>query len=417
MKISPARIAAQDALIEIERGAHSSAVLAEAAERLGAADRGLCYEIVLGVLRRRMLLDRWIDALTAGRRIDQEVRAILQAALYQIHFLDRVPAHAAVNDAVNLTSRAKKTSAKGFVNAVLRRFQNGVPEIEFADALDRLATESSHPRWLVERWVSRFGEEAARELVESDNTAPVGEFRWTLRTTDAVKRALSDQDAPNRAEFLRELAANGKIYFQDRGSQLVAGSLSLRPGERFLDVCAAPGGKTTLAALVCPQAWFVAGDMPESRVAALAANIRRQGASFVNVVRFDAARPLPFPDESFDAVLVDAPCSGTGTIRHNPEIRYRLRESDLDGFALKQLAMLANASKMVRKGGRLIYSTCSLEREENEEVAHAFLAQTPEFSSAIPELPERFRTADGFARTSPARDGIDGFFVAAFAKR
>jgi 16S rRNA (cytosine967-C5)-methyltransferase len=165
-----------------------------------------------------------------------------------------------------------------------------------------------------------------------------------------------------------------------------------------------------------PATQFVAGDLHWNRVEFLRENCQRQGVKFVHIVQYDAEQSLPFADGAFDAVLVDAPCSGTGTIRHNPEIRYFLKPNDLTELQNKQLRILKNASKLVNQGGSLIYSTCSLEREENEVVCEAFLRDDPDFTLVNPDVPMRFLTEQGFARTFPQRDGMDGFFIASFAR-
>ncbi|MBS1797747.1 MAG: 16S rRNA (cytosine(967)-C(5))-methyltransferase RsmB [Acidobacteria bacterium] len=419
MKISPARIGASEILLKIEREkAFSSVLLAAGEENLSAPDRALCHEIVLGTLRRQIYLDRIIDRLTNDRKLDQVVRIILRSALYQLVFLDRIPAHAAINDAVNLVQRAKKTSARGLVNAVLRNFTRGPFVPEFADELDRLSVETSHPRWLLEKWIGQFGFEETAKLAAADNETPGPGFRWTARTTAAVRESLAKEPADRN--YLRELAANGKIYFQDEGSQLVGQTVKLKEGDRFLDVCAAPGSKTTQIAAVyrdLKSKLIVAGDRFEPRAKILRENCRRQGVGEVAVVRYDAEQPLPFAPESFDVVLVDAPCSGTGTIRHNPEIRYYLKPADFSELQRKQLGILEQASKMVKSGGRLIYSTCSLEIEENEIVCERFLGGGAAFVKSPAGLPGSLTTAEGFARTFPQKHGIDGFFVAVFEKK
>jgi 16S rRNA (cytosine967-C5)-methyltransferase len=217
---------------------------------------------------------------------------------------------------------------------------------------------------------------------------------------------------------LRELADVGEIYFQDEASQLVARIAATDFGMRFLDVCAAPGGKTTLvASAIQPEGkLLVAGDVHSSRAKLLKATCIRQGASFVSAVQYDAEFELPFADASFDTVLVDAPCSGTGTIRHNPEIRYFLEPGDFAELANKQRRILNNASKLVRPGGRLIYSTCSIQTEENEVVCHEFLDRTAKFAKVRPEVPDALLTGDDFARTFPHRDRTDGFFIAEFRR-
>ncbi len=189
----------------------------------------------------------------------------------------------------------------------------------------------------------------------------------------------------------------------------------------FLDVCAAPGSKTTYIARQkvkdARQNLLVAGDLYEHRAKTLQANCRRQAAGFIKILRYDAEKDLPFADETFDAVLVDAPCSGTGTIRHNPEIRYFLQETDFAELAEKQLRILQNASKVLKKNGRLIYSTCSLEREENESVSERFTAENTEFERVAPPIGERFLTTEGYARTFPQTDKTDGFFITVFEKK
>lgn len=412
MKISPARKAAFNILLRIDRDRAYSSVLLPAYEaNLSDADRGLCHEIVLGALRRQMLLDRYIDILAKNKKIDREVRVILRLSLYQMIFLDRVPSHAAVNDAVSLAVSAKKSSAKGFVNALLRNFERERPALAFADEAERISVETSHPMWLLRRWEKEFGPEVAVAIAEADNQPPDASFRATAKSEDAdLSKLLKDE--------LRALADSGEIYVQDKGSQMIADAVALKSGERFLDVCAAPGSKITLVATHVPSSssLLVGGDLHLNRVRFLKESAARQGVDWIQALQYDAARPLPFAEESFDAVLVDAPCSGTGTIRHNPEIRYFLDESSPATLASKQLAILSEASKLIGRGGRLIYSTCSLEREENEEVCERFLGANPDMCKTEPGIPSAFLTSEGFGRTFPQRDGMDGFFIASFAK-
>ena len=411
MKISPARVAAFEALLRIlEDRAFSSIVLPAVEESLEGPDRGLCHEIVLGTLRNELLLGSYIRSLTKGKKLDSEVRVILLSAAYQILFLDRIPHHAVVNDAVNLAVRAKKSSARGLVNAVLRSFSRERPSLEFQDELDRLSVETSHPRWLLERWILQFGSEGAAQLAIADNEQPKVSVRGTAKNPEPT--------AAQRSGDLRALADAGQIYLQDEGSQLIASAVRFEPGDRVLDVCAAPGSKATMMAVghIDDGTMIVAGDLHDARVRQLKASAALQGAESVSVVRYDAVRALPFADGSFDAVLVDAPCSGTGTIRHNPEIRYFLEPTDFADLADKQLAILENASKLVRSGGTLVYSTCSLENEENEAVCRRFLERHAGIRLKRPAVPEKFLTEEGFARTFPHRDGMDGFFVAAFEK-
>jgi 16S rRNA (cytosine967-C5)-methyltransferase len=429
MKISPARIAAFDILLRIERdSAFSSILLPQHEASLEPRDRGLCHELVLGVLRRQIYLDRLIDLFVQGKKLDLEVRIAMRIGLFQILFLDKIPAFSAVNDSVSLVHKARKGSAKGLVNAVLRKTaKDGVPDIDLADEIERISVETSHPRWLVEKWAKEFGIAEAGRLAAANNEQPGIVFRATLKKPE---RNISSYGTPSDvvpgafvsrsfSAELRSAAERGEIYFQDAGSQLVARSVKIQAGERFLDVCAAPGSKTTYIAAESGKSstFIAAGDVNRLRTLQLLENCRRQGADSVAVCQFDVRTALPFADRSFDAVLVDAPCSGTGTIRHNPEIRYFLDPKDLAELSNKQLAILTNASKLVKPKGRLIYSTCSIETEENEEVVGRFLSENSDFSPAEPDVPEKFRTSGGFARTFPQRDNLDGFFISEFRRR
>lgn len=420
MKISPARISAFQILTRIEtEKAFSSVLLPMFEQNLNEKDRALCHEITLGVLRKQMWLDAIIEKLTVGKKTDSAIKTILRIALYQLIFLDKIPPHAAINDAVNLTQKAKKTSAKGFVNAILRRFTREKIELEFADKIERISVETSHPRWLIEKWIGQFGIENTEKLAIANNKTPKLSFRFTAKTTEAIKKSLEGKNIENEKNFLRELADNGKIYFQDEASQLVAGVVNLQSDESFLDVCCAPASKFSLINYLVgePRKLFVGGDLYEQRLKLVQKNCQKVGVKNYRTLVHDAENNLPFADESFDALLVDAPCSGTGTIRHNPEIRYFLEEKDFFELSRKQLKILSNASKLVKSGGRIIYSTCSLEHEENEAVATEFLRLNAEFEKIAPELDEKFMTDENFARTFPPRDETDGFFIAVFRKK
>jgi 16S rRNA (cytosine967-C5)-methyltransferase len=419
MKISPARLAAFEILSKIENEkAFSSVLLPFYEEKLEAKDRSLCHELTLGVLRKQIYLDRIIEKLTSGKKLDSAVKVILRLAIYQLEFLNKIPAHAAINEAVNLVQKAKKTSAKGFVNAVLRRFTREKIELAFADQIERVSVETSHPRWLIEKWAAQFGAAETEKLAYANNETPKLDFRFTAKTTEAVKNSLQKENVENEKSYLRELAENGKIYFQDAASQMVAKVVDLQSGESFLDVCCAPASKFSLVNYRVgePRGLFVGGDLYEQRLKTARKTCERVGAKNYRLTVYDAEKSLPFADGSFDAILLDAPCSGTGTIRHNPEIRYFLREEDFAELSGKQLSILENASKALKTGGRLIYSTCSLEREENETVTAHFLAKNARYKVVKPNLPETFITADGYARTFPARDRMDGFFIAVFSK-
>jgi len=423
MKISPARTAAFDALFAIEtERVFTSDALPKYEYGLSVIDSALCHEIVLGVLRRQIHLDRLTDTLTKAKKLDVAVRISIRVGLYQILFLDKVPDHAAINESVMLVQRAKKTSAKGFVNAILRRATRDSVEFKSDNELERVSVETSHPQWLVERWINEFGAAEAESIARVNNDVPVSAFRLlkdrdvaNWKKSEHVEGAyLTDRIIPD----LRELEAAGVIYFQDEASQMAARAVRVPVNGTFLDVCASPGGKTGLIAarysneIKC----LFAGDISTRRVEFLRENCRRQGVSRIDFIQYDAEVGLPFADASLDTVFVDAPCTGTGTIRHNPEIRFYLKPDDFARFADKQRQILIQASKLVKPGGSLIYSTCSLEREENEDVVKSFLSDRPIFSVVRPEVSDRFVTDELFARTWPHRDQMDGFFIASLRR-
>lgn len=458
MKVSPARRAAFEILRRVEdEGAYSSALLAATDDDLSPKDRGLTHELVLGVLRNRLWLDRTIEHFASREveKLDLPVALALRLGVYQLRFLTRIPQSAAVNESVNLVRAARLKSASSFVNAVLRsvtRDREYDPTAKVEDELERLAIETSHPRWLLERWKSQFGFEETAALARANNQPAPLSFRFTAKTlrdgNDSPEKiinelrangaeAIESKIAPDAWRVLRlgrgsgntgkdagdpqagmpALQSDGLIYFQDEASQLVAHLVGAHGRDWVLDVCGAPGSKSTLIAALAPSAEIIAGDLYEHRARTIAEFAKQQGAHNVRVMIHDATRALPFPPASFGRVLVDAPCSGTGTLRHNPEIRWRLNESDIAQLAEKQKQILKHAAAVVRVGGRLIYSTCSIEKDENEAVISDFLEQNRTFARAKLEVMAGLVTEDGAARTWPHRDDVEGFFVAAFERR
>ncbi|HEX8474000.1 MAG TPA: 16S rRNA (cytosine(967)-C(5))-methyltransferase RsmB [Pyrinomonadaceae bacterium] len=441
-KASPARRAAFEILRRVEdEEAFAAPLLASVAEELRADDRALCYELVLGCLRRQLWLDRLMEHLAgrAAAEIDAPARRALRLGLYQLRFLSRVPASAAVNESVNLVHEARLRSAAGFVNAVLRRSTREPewnPAANISDEVERVAVETSHPSWLVGRWMRAFGAEAASAFARANNETPPVGFRVNrLRATgDEVLARLgaagvvaeASRIAPDGwrvrggsgGALLRELASEGVIYMQDEASQLVAHVLGAGAGERVLDACAAPGSKTTHIALLGGDGVrVVAGDRWAHRLRLVNETAARLGLQNIRTVVLDAEEALPFADESFDRALVDAPCTGTGTLRHNPEIRWRITPTDITELAAKQQRILSRVARTVRPGGRLVYSTCSVELEENEEVINAFLAAHKDFRQvAAKPAADNLVSGSGAARTWPQTDGVDGFFVVAFER-
>ena len=425
--VSPARRAAFEILRRVADGAFSSVLLAADNPCLKASDRALAHELVLGVLRWQLLLDKLVEHFSKRRMesLDLAVRIALRLALYQLRFLDRIPASAAVNESVNLVRSAKLSSAAAFVNAVLRRAIREAdydPTTEAKDTVEKIAIETSHPTWLIDRWMKAFAPNEAEAFARANIEVPPTAFRIVRTRANedeivqqlnaagaSVERSVIAENAfriSGAPALLRELSHAGQIYLQDEASQLVPQLLDARPGDRVLDLCAAPGGKTTLLAeRAGDSSLVIAADRSATRMTTITTTAALHQLSNINPVLLDAGDKLPFAPQSFDRVLVDAPCSGTGTLRRNPEIRWRLTNDDIPNFAAGQKQFLHNAAEVVKPGGRLVYSTCSVEREENEEVIADFLNTHPDFTQV--------KTL----RTWPHHEGSDGFFIAVLERR
>ena len=450
--IAPARTAAYEILTALSGGrADLPTAIARARARLpDERDRALAAEIATGVERWRAALDHRI-AQVASRpldRLDPEVVSILRLSAYQILYLSRVPVSAVVDDGVNLAGRAGKRSAAGFVNAVLRGLSRRRESLtlpprpkDAADrdaALDYLSVTLSHPRWLAARWLERYGLDAAAAWMAFDNApAPL-----TLRanplvlTRDELAARLRDADVEtSQARFAPgglvvehgsplagEGIDRGWFVVQDEASQLVPLLAGRDPGARVLDACASPGGKATaMAAAMRGPSLLVACDARARRIDLLRRTVAASRATNIRIVQADARVALPF-SRPFDCVLVDAPCSGLGTLRRDPDIRWRRSEDELPGLAAAQLVMLQRAAGVVAPGGRLVYATCSSEPDENEGVADAFLATTRGFTPldarlAAPDLPAGLVDDRGYFRTCPHLHGLEAFFGAVFVRR
>ena len=443
--VSPARRVAFDVLNRVALEGAFASVLLASQQGLSREDRSLAQEIALGVLRHQNTLDFYIEkyARRPIGKLDLPVLIALRMGLYQLRFLTRVPPSAAVNESVNLVKLARKTSAAALVNATLRHALRGhdesagvgVPPV-VEDALERLSVEVSHPAWLLARWRAAFGDDEARALAVANNSAPPVAFRVnTLRTSvEELMPALTAEGIDARpsnlaagafvvesgsATALAGFAESGLLYFQDEASQLVSLLLGAEPEDRILDLCAAPGSKTShLAAVAGDRAHIVACDLYPHRLKTLLATCARLGIGSVAPLAVDATAELPFvaAAREFDRILVDAPCTGTGTLRRNPEIKWRLKPDDIPRLAGIQFTLLRRAAAVLAGGGRLVYSTCSVEREENEEVVGRFLQAHPGMKLVRPDLPlhtpEDCVTMEGFVRTFPHRHQSDGFFAA-----
>ena len=450
--IAPARVAAYDILCAISAGS-ADLPTALAAARAGLhdeRDRALAAEIASGVQRQRAALDHLIVEFAKRKieRLDPEIVEILRLSAYQLLHLTRVPAAAVVDDAVDLTKKAGKRSASGFVNAVLRSISRRRAALPLpprpADPTDReaalayLSVTLSHPRWLADRWLDRLGLDAAEAWMQFNNAPGSVTLRANRLqlTRDALAGRLSADDitvhptafAPDGlvVDEGHPLRGGGQeqgwFVVQDEASQLVTLLAGDRALPRVLDTCASPGGKTTaLAALMEGRGLLVACDVRDRRVDLLRRTVTASGAANVRIVQADLLKPLPFA-AAFDCVLVDAPCSGLGTLRRDPDIRWRRREADLAPLAAAELTMLQHAAEQVAPGGRLVYATCSSEPEENEGVAAAFLASTSGFtalhaSQATARLAGTLVDPRGHLRTQPHPHGLEAFFGAVFERR
>lgn len=434
MAVSFARAAAFDILLRVERDAAYATELlhSKKIDELSVADRGLTHEIVMGVLRWQSSLDTAIAAQASQplRKLDREVLIALRIGAYQLRFLDRVPANAAVNESVELVKRARKRSAVPFANAILRKLTKDPQPAPFATIAENFA----HPEWIVERWVANYGDTVAEAICRHDQQIPGTAVRLPF---DPVRRKAVEVELQRSGISLepgkllhaarrvtggdvRHTAAfeRGEVWIQDEASQLVA--LLAGGGKKILDCCAAPGGKTAVLAERNPAAQIVALELHAQRAALL-----RQRVQAANV-SVETADVTTYAPASFDCVLADVPCSGTGTLAHNPEIKWRLQPSDLTELQQRQVAILRAALRQLAPGGRLVYSTCSLEPEESETVVEQVLPSGVELLDLHPELsqigaeislshPESL-VRGKFLRTLPGIQDCDGFFAAVLRK-
>lgn len=435
--VSPARQAAFEILSLVEEGGFAANILASWRSNLKDTDRTLTQELVLGVLRQQLFLDSLIEHYSDRKvvSLDRGVLLTLRLGLYQLKFLTRVPASAAVNESVNLVRQARLRSAGGFVNAVLRRATREPdydPAAERKDPVERLAIETSHPAWLLRRWIKSFGNETAADMARANNHPPTLSFRVVhnvVEEDDVIERLTAAGGEIARSSItrrgwsfrgsaapLRDLVGRGQVYIQDDASILVSEIVDLAPGERFLDVCSAPGSKTTaIADWAHNEAAVVAVDVNPARLRQVTETAKLHNLGSIHAVLSDGLA-LPFAEKSFDAVLVDAPCSGTGTLRRNPEIRWRITPADILDLSLRQQMLLSHAAMVVRSNGRLIYSTCSVEEEEDEGVVRNFLERHPDFKQIEVHGNVGLLMATGAIRTWPQHGGVDGFFVAVFRR-
>jgi 16S rRNA (cytosine967-C5)-methyltransferase len=381
--ISPARWAAFEVLSAVAAGKYASDTLLERARSLNTRDAGLASQIVFGCLRYQAQLDHLIF-FYSGRKtaaLDLSVVIALRAAIFQLRYLDRIPSHAAVHESVEFVKNQKRAAA-GFANAVLRKV-NRAP-VEWPNA----AIELSCPPWLLDRWIAHFGLPQARAIAQAALQEPAAYIRIAPGSTPPETVSIEPTSVEGCFRLLSPLAPGMRLH--DLASQSILPLLNLQPGHSFLDLCAAPGNKT-LQALETRFALAVACDISQKRIRDIPPVCPR--------VVLDASRQLPF-SRPFDRIFIDAPCSGTGTLARNPEIKWRVQTEDFARFREKQSLILSQAVQFLARGGKLLYATCSLEPEENEKVVRGVLRMRPDLRCER----ELWRF--------PGRDEGDGFYAA-----
>ncbi len=410
-------------------------------------DRGLVTELINGVVRHLLLIDYYISRISRIplEKMDPEIRNALRLGVYQILFT-RIPSAVAVNETVKILKRRRGPWIIGFVNAVLRELIENKEKITLPpkemDQVDHLCIAYSYPRWLVERWVLRFGPEEAEALLKAGNKCPplvvrvntmrVSRDQLLLYLKAEIPQATKTTFSPEgiilkgyqgRITELRAFKV-GWLQVQDEASQLVSHLLSPRPGERILDACAGVGGKTThLGEIMRNTGRIYALDLYQWRLERLQGNAKRLGITNIEIMTADATRALErLGIKSFDRILIDAPCTGTGIIRRHPDIKWARNPKDLKIVTERQIDLLISLAPLLKPGGIIVYATCSLELEENEDIISKFLDRERGFviESAKKFLPPQAKELvdeQGFMRTYPHRHNLDGFFAARLRKR
>lgn len=474
--------------VETEEAYASNLLASSRYDHLSREDRALAQELTLGTLRWQGQLDFLIEHFAHRKpdRMDAEVLIALRLGLYQLRFLSRIPPHAAINESVNLAKASRARSSAPMVNAILRTAQRAGASLSalihnIADPLKKLCVETSHPAWLMQRWQPRFGEMQAREFALSHNAAPRTAFRFNDRRAaieqtsqwlkdhriDFGQSAIAPQAMVIASGHLSASALPVReawLYLQDEASQLVAHLAAGRQSGRenagwsdqaiarqhdsatpqnntssgrdeviisnselrtLLDVCAAPGSKASLLAVLAPPgSQVMACDLHLHRLQTLRRLLHQSAVDSVHLVQCDAARPLPFPEAMFDAVLLDAPCSGTGTLQRHPEIKWRSNENKIQELAALQRQLLEQAARQVRVGGLLTYAVCSTEPEEGEAIIAQFREQHTEYRDVTRERltelglnAEALLTPTSGGRTFTHRHSTESFFFCVLWKR
>lgn len=419
-------------------GAYSNHALNEQIEKsdLTIQDKNFMTELVYGTLQHQQLLNFYATPFFNGK-VKGWIRILIQMTLYQILYLDSVPQHAAISEAVNVAKKRGGQFNGKLVNAILREMvRNPLPDLQLIqDDAERLATQTSHPIWLIKLWIKQFGMEKTEQMAHANNervnvTIRVNGVRGTK---EELKQKLEEegiecQDGSLSPDALVITKGNviktkafeqGWFYVQDESSMLVARALKPKHHTKVLDTCSAPGGKTTHVAEMMRQTGTVyAHDIYPHKIKLIEDNVKRLGLTNVVVNLQDATKLKEcYPSESFDSVLVDAPCSGLGILRRHPEVKITKKPEDLDGVMAIQKEILKTVASLVKDGGTLLYSTCTVNRKENDKMVEWFLREYPEFKldqTLVERLPDvlKEQSSTGMVQLFPGDYQTDGFFIA-----
>lgn len=424
-------------LLKMEKSAYSNIALSSAlnSSALSPQDKRLVSRLFYGVIERKLTLDHVVSKYSkkSPDKLDIEVLIVLRIGLYQLLYMDKIPDNAAVNGSVELVKANRKSSASGFVNAVLRNFIRDGKKLEYpSDSIERLSVENSCPVWLVKKLISEYGKENAVSLISLDNDPPAVAVRVnnTLTSAEKLISRLNDEGIPaeksdiipnclfiNGIGTVEALAAfkEGLFHVQDLSSQLCAEALGAVSGDVVLDMCSAPGGKSfTIAEIMDNKGSLYAYELHKNRADLVTEGAARLKLDIITAAENNASvysDNIPMADK----ILCDVPCSGLGVLRRKPEIKYK-KESDLERLPKIQLSILETSAQYLKHGGEMIYSTCSVSRSENDEVVDKFLKRNPQFKEIpfLEFLGEPF--GKGRATVFPKDFGSDGFFICKFRK-
>ncbi len=418
-------------------GSYSNLMLNSAIEKnkISGRDAALLTEITYGTIQRKLTIDFFL-APFLNKKPERWVQNLLRLSLYQMVYLDKVPERAVIHEAVNIAKKRGHKGIASMVNGVLRSIQReGVPDTKtIKDDAERISIETSHPLWLVKRWIRAYGKEKTEAMCQHNLTAPEQTVRInTLKTSrDEAIRVLEEEGFEAKAADISPFAIHiargnaarsqlfkeGAISIQDESSMLVAPVLNAKPGQRILDMCSAPGGKTAhIAELMNGEGHIDALDIHAHKLKLVEQNAERLSLSNIHVQKQDARKAGDiFEQEAFDAILVDAPCSGLGVIRRKPDLKYAKTEKDLENLQGIQLAILDAAVPLLKENGVLVYSTCTVDKEENEGTVRAFLTNHPEFEP-VPLENILIKPDNTMLQLFPDDFGGDGFFISKFRKK